>query len=99
MQGHMRKHPTNVQTPFEDIEDKPIAAQDFIQAQFGDLPTWAIALRGFRNREGMSQSSLGNALGVAQTNISQMELGKRSIGKNLAKKFASFFKTDYRLFL
>ncbi|MFI5343056.1 MAG: helix-turn-helix domain-containing protein [Chlamydiales bacterium] len=42
---------------------------------------------------------LGEILGIDQTNISKMELGKRSIRKALAKKLANFFKTDYHLFL
>jgi transcriptional regulator with XRE-family HTH domain len=76
-----------------------VSVEDFIQENFGDLLSWAIVLRGFRNREGLSQRSLGELIGVSQTNISQMELGKRPIGKILAKRFTNFFKTDYRLFL
>lgn len=59
----------------------------------------AVMLRGLRNREGITQAELGEILGIAQTNISKMELGKRSIGKNLAMRLAQLFKTDYRLFL
>jgi transcriptional regulator with XRE-family HTH domain len=61
---------------------------------FGDLPHWAIVLRGCRNREGLSQKSLGELIGITQTYISQMELGKRPIGKTFAKRFSNFFKTD-----
>jgi|GEM_PF-5157872 len=52
-------------------------------------------LKGLRNREGMIQEKLGELLGVKQTNISQMEQGKRQILKPMAKAF----DTDYRLFL
>lgn len=79
--------------------DKPKSLEEFIRANFGKLPDWAIALRSLRKREGISQASLDYALGITQTNISQMELGKRTIGKTLAEKFADFFKTDYHLFL
>lgn len=101
MLGHTKKHRTeeSSRTPARQEVDKSISLDDFIKRQFGDLPNWAIALKGFRIREGLTQASLGSQLGIAQTNISQMELGKRPIGKALAKKFAEYFKTDYRLFL
>lgn len=62
-------------------------------------PLWSVILRGLRNREGFTQAQLGELTGIAQTNISQMERGVRAIGKQLAKRFAEFFKTDYRVFL
>jgi plasmid maintenance system antidote protein VapI len=42
---------------------------------------------------------MGSMLGIPQGNISQMEHGKRPIGKQIAKRIAEFFKTDYHLFL
>lgn len=65
----------------------------------GDLPRWAIVLRGLRHREGLTQAKMGALLGIPQGNISQMERGKRSIGKQIAKRLADLFKTDYHLFL
>ena len=50
-------------------------------------------------REDLTQAEMGEKLGIAQTNISQMELGKRAIGKKLAMKFAKLFNTDYHIFL
>jgi len=64
-----------------------------------DLPEWATYLKGLRLREGLSQLALGNLLGINQANISLMEQGKRPIGKNLARRLADFFKTDYRMFI
>ena len=103
MQARTRKHHTDKTSKIEKIidcnEDRAKSLDYFFRENFGDFPQWAVVLRGLRNREGLSQASLGQKLGVAQTNISQMELGKRPIGKALAKKFAAFFKTDYHLFL
>lgn len=65
----------------------------------GDIPEWAISLRGLRIREGLTQEALGKLLGIDQTNISKMERGKRNIGKSIAKRLADLFKTDYRIFL
>ncbi|WP_068469944.1 helix-turn-helix domain-containing protein [Candidatus Protochlamydia phocaeensis] len=76
-----------------------MSADEMIRKICGDLPEWAVTLRGLRNREGLTQAALGNLLGIAQTNISKMELGKRPIGKTIAKRLADLFHTDYRLFL
>lgn len=56
-------------------------------------------LRGSRFKAEVSQRELAEALGISQHHISEMENGKRPIGKEMAKRFAGFFKTDYRLFL
>jgi len=42
---------------------------------------------------------MGELLGIPQGNISQMERGKRPIGKQIAKRLADLFHTDYHLFL
>jgi len=56
-------------------------------------------IRGFRSRDGMTQVELAEKLAIRQSHVSQMENGKRVIGKKLAQKLAKIFKTDYRLFL
>lgn len=56
-------------------------------------------LRGSRYKNEISQRELAKALGISQHHISEMENGKRPIGKEMAKRFADFFKTDYRIFL
>ncbi len=76
-----------------------MSADEIIKKICGDLPEWAVALRGLRYREGLTQTALGDLLNIEQTNISQMERGKRPIGKMLAKRLAKLFKTDYRMFL
>lgn len=56
-------------------------------------------LRGSRFKEDVTQEDLAKALDISQHHISEMENGKRPIGKEMAKRLAAFFKTDYRLFL
>lgn len=56
-------------------------------------------LKGYRLKEGLSQQTLAKKLKIEQSHISQMEHGKRTIGKAMAKKMATFFKVDYRVFL
>ncbi len=56
-------------------------------------------LSGARHREGITQKKLSVKTGVPQRHISEMENGKRPIGKKTAKVFAEFLNTDYRVFL
>ena len=58
-----------------------------------------VLLKGLRYREGLSQIEFSKKLNISQTNLSAMENGKRSIGKELAKRIAGFFGLDYRIFL
>jgi DNA-binding XRE family transcriptional regulator len=57
------------------------------------------AIRGLRLREGLTQDQLAHLLGVKRPNLSEMENGKRPIGKNMAKRLAQVLKTDYKVFL
>ncbi len=57
------------------------------------------SLQGARIKEGLSQVHLASKLGVSQSNLSKMELGKRPIGKAMAMRIAGILKVDYRLFL
>lgn len=56
-------------------------------------------LRGSRFKADITQKEAANALGISQHHISEMENGKRPIGKEMAKKMGSFFDVDYRVFL
>jgi DNA-binding XRE family transcriptional regulator len=58
-----------------------------------------LMLRGSRQKAEITQKELADALGISQHHISEMENGKRPIGKAMAKRFADYFKTDYRIFL
>jgi DNA-binding XRE family transcriptional regulator len=58
-----------------------------------------VAIRGARGKEGLTQKQLAELTGIAQHHISEMENGKRSIGKETAKKLAKALNIDYRVFL
>jgi plasmid maintenance system antidote protein VapI len=58
-----------------------------------------IALRGGRKKEGLTQKELARLIGVSQNHISEMEHGKRPIGKDMARRLAEALKVDYRVFL
>src|ERR1700722_9905354 len=65
-------------------------------AKYGEA---ALMLRGCRHKAELTQTELADALGINQSHLSEMENGKRPIGKEMALRFARFFKTDYRKFL
>lgn len=58
-----------------------------------------LMLKGSRYKAEMTQKEVADALGISQNHISEMENGKRPIGKVMALRFAKLFKTDYRKFL
>lgn len=57
------------------------------------------ALRGLRSREQLTQKQLADMIGAKPSHISEMEHGKRPIGKDMAKRLAKALKTDYKVFL
>lgn len=59
----------------------------------------ADGLRGARAKEGLTQRNLAAMMNIPQRHISEMENGKRSIGKAMAKRFAEILKVDYRVML
>jgi len=58
-----------------------------------------VCIRGGRGKEGLTQKQLAEMTGIAQHHISEMENGKRPIGKETAKKLAKALNIDYRVFL
>ncbi len=59
-----------------------------------------IALRAYRTRQGLTQKQLSEITGIPQRHISEMENGKRGIGKERARLLAEALKvSDYRVFL
>ena len=59
----------------------------------------AMALRGLRGREDLTQAELAARLGVSQNAISEMESGKRPISTKMAKRLGEEFNLPYKVFL
>ncbi|MFA6270028.1 MAG: helix-turn-helix transcriptional regulator [Candidatus Paceibacterota bacterium] len=57
------------------------------------------ALRGARTRESLTQAQLAERVGIKIHHISEMENGKRPIGKEMAKRLAKALNTSYKVFL
>lgn len=58
-----------------------------------------IALKGARGKEGITQALLAEATGIPQRHISEMENGKRTIGRQTAQKLAKALNVSYKIFL
>lgn len=85
------------QIGLQDASDSLSIAEAF--PAYGENPL-GLALRGARHREGLTQRSLAEATGIPQRHISEMESGKRQIGRERAKKLAvALHVPDYRVFL
>ena len=75
-------------------EDRLYTVEEvFPEMQPGDI------LRGARHREGLTQAQLATMIGVKPSHISEMEKGKRPIGKDMAKRLAKALNTSYQVFL
>lgn len=59
----------------------------------------ATLLRGARNRKDLTQQQLADLCGIARHHISEMENGKRTIGKQNARKLGEVLGVDPRVFL
>ena len=57
------------------------------------------ALRAYRTREGLTQDQLAKLAGIPRRHISDMENGRRPIGKENAKKLAGVLNADYRMLM
>jgi DNA-binding XRE family transcriptional regulator len=58
-----------------------------------------VYLKGIRYREELTQEQLAELTGIPRRHISEMESGKRPIGRANARKLADALKADYRMFL
>lgn len=59
----------------------------------------AMALRGLRGKEDLTQAEMATRLGISQTRISELESGKRAISVDMAKRIGKEFTVSYKVFL
>jgi len=64
-----------------------------------DEPSYGVALRGARGKEGLTQKELAQKTGIPQSHISSMENGRMTIGKERARRLGKVLRVDYRIFL
>ena len=67
--------------------------------EYDDNALPGVALAGARAKEGLTQQEISRLTGIPQRHISEMEHGKRAIGKERAKRFAKVLNIGYKVFL
>lgn len=78
---------------------KSIPWREFAKENIKKYTETGLALRGARLRAEMTQKELAQAIGALPHHISEMEHGKRSIGKEMAHRLAKILNMSYRMFL
>lgn len=104
---HFMVHPANVARIMRYVssiepdadEEGSISAEEFFSKHFTGQLEGAVALRGIRTRENLTQAQLSEMTCIPQRHISEMENSKRAIGKERAKVLAKALNADYRIFL
>ena len=84
---------------FSQKKEKSIPAEEVFPDLYDPIKGPATVLRGARYREEMTQKQLAEALGIRQHHLSEMENGKRPIGKAMAKKLAEALNAHWKNFL
>lgn len=59
----------------------------------------AALLRGSRYKAGLTQVELAAQLEIRQSHLSEMENGRRPVGRVMARRLGEIFGCDYRMFL
>ena len=115
MLEHTKKHPTESIKFYgspQAISDLRKYAQEAgaVEAPADSIPAEEVSpglltnpqglyLKGIRYREELTQDQLAKLTGISRRHISEMENGKRAIGKASARKLADVLHADYRVFL
>jgi DNA-binding XRE family transcriptional regulator len=82
---------------FEDVSELVPWKEAFSDYSDEQLP--GASLAGARHKDGLTQKQLADKLGIAQGYVSDMECGKRSIGKTMAKRLSKVLNINYKVFL
>jgi plasmid maintenance system antidote protein VapI len=80
------------------VEDLPVPWRELFP-EYTDEELPGVCLAGSRLKEGMTQKRLSELTGIPQSHISEMENGKRPIGKKRAKILAKVLNVGYKVFL
>lgn len=97
---HLMVRPENVTTItryVDRLEKSDSIPWREVAAKRGSIP--ASVLRGARSKAEITQMRLSELTGIPQRHLSEMERGKRPIGRETAHKLAAALSTDYRVFL
>jgi DNA-binding XRE family transcriptional regulator len=80
-------------------EDQLVPADEVFKDLYDKYGRSGTTIRGYRSRVDMNQAELAEKIDILQSDLSQMESGKRPVSRKMAQKLAKVFSTDYRVFL
>ena len=103
MSGHTRTRHTRigkkkVAQPKRRAE-KSIPWREVAKESIEKFTESGLAVKGARLKANMTQQQLAKAIKVRPHHISEMEHGKRSIGKDMAHRLAEILNVNYKVFL
>ncbi len=73
--------------------------REVFESELIELSNSALALKGARLREEMTQQELAEILETSQSHMALLESGNRAITKKMAKRLADIFDVGYKVFL
>lgn len=94
-----QKEVEKVLKKYSEEDDAPVAWEVLAKERIEKYRKSGLVLRGMRYREGLSQKRLAEASGITQNEISNIENGKRTVGKKVAEKLAKVLNFDYQMLL
>ena len=99
-EGNWYKLPTAIAERYRMADTEKTVSAESLFSDINKQHTRASALlRGLRHRENLTQIKLAQKLKVTQSDVSQMECGRRKIGRGIAKRIEKQFGMHYREFL
>lgn len=105
MSVHMRAHLTSSKTRRQSAGKSDIPSgkrtswRKLAKSKIDKYTEPGLMLRGARHKVELTQKAVASKLGILPHHVSEMEHGKRSISKAMAKKLGVLFTVDYRIFL
>jgi len=96
MSGHLLPQPKDLR--HIPREEHVVLAPDLFP-EYSDEELPGVCLSGSRLKEGITQKVLSELTGIPQSHISEMENGKRQIGKKRAKILAKALNVRYKVLL
>lgn len=96
---HTRKHHINKKESCFSISEDFIPWRDVAKEEIEKYTEIGLMVKSGRYKAGLTQKELAELIAVRPHHISEMEHGKRSIGKKMAHRLADIFNVDYRVFL
>jgi predicted transcriptional regulator len=95
----IKKNFTDVEVKKDDDDEVVLIEETDWYKEISKSMTAAKALKIYRENAGLTMVELSEMCGIAQSHLSDMENGKRNIGKISAQKLGKALNCNYKRFL